>query len=111
MLAALAAPAGAKITVLRNGVDLEYFAPVEDIPRDPATLVISGKMSYHANVAMALQLVQEIMPKVWAKRPETRVCIVGKDPPKTIRQFQNPNITVTGTVNDRAHTCRHHALH
>ena len=65
--------------MLPNGVDLEYFTLGTE-PREPATLVFSGKMSYHANVTAALMLVQEIMPHVWAKRPEVRVWIVGKDP-------------------------------
>jgi glycosyltransferase involved in cell wall biosynthesis len=62
---------------------------------------MSGKMSYHANVTMALHLVQEIMPHVWAQQPETRVCIVGKDPSRAIQDLsRNPNIIVTGTVSD-----------
>lgn len=93
-----------RVTVLPNGVDLEYFT-VGIEPREPATLVFSGKMSYHANVTAALMLVQEIMPHVWAKRPEVQVCIVGKDPPREIRNLtqKTPNPTsviVTGTVSD-----------
>ncbi|HEX2923859.1 MAG TPA: glycosyltransferase, partial [Chloroflexota bacterium] len=41
---------GAEVAVVPNGVDLEYFRPLEG-PREPATLVFSGKMSYHANVS------------------------------------------------------------
>jgi glycosyltransferase involved in cell wall biosynthesis len=89
------------IDVLSNGVDLDYFKPDEGIAREPATVVASGKMSYHANIAMALRLVQEIMPSVWARQPEVKVWIVGKDPPRSIQNLaQHPNITVTGTVDD-----------
>jgi sugar transferase (PEP-CTERM/EpsH1 system associated) len=91
----------AAITVLRNGVDLDYFRPDPGVHRQPATIVISGKMSYHANVTMALHFVQDIMPLVWARRPDTQVCIVGKDPPKSIQDLtQNPKISVTGMVRD-----------
>jgi len=75
------------ITILPNGVDLDYFKPM-DVPRDPATLVLTGKMSYHANVAAALYLVREIMPRVWAQRPDVKLCIVGKDPPKEITKLK-----------------------
>ena len=75
------------ITVLPNGVDLNYFSPM-DVPRSPATLVLTGKMSYHANVAAALYLVREIMPRVWAQRPDAKLCIVGKDPPKEITKLK-----------------------
>jgi polysaccharide biosynthesis protein PslH len=91
----------AEITVLPNGVDLDYFAPSTEIVREPATIVLSGKMSYHANVAMALHLVNHILPLVWSEMPEVKLWIVGKDPPDSIRKLaQNPLITVTGTVPD-----------
>lgn len=89
------------VSVLPNGVDLAYFQPETEEVRDPATLVISGKMSYHANVSMALHMVQSIMPRVWAQRPEVQLCIVGKDPPREIQVLdEHPAITVTGTVKD-----------
>jgi polysaccharide biosynthesis protein PslH len=97
-------PAGTSISaisVLPNGVDLDYFQPDESITREPATVVLSGKMSYHANVAMALHLIQDIMPIVWARRPDAKVVIVGKDPPREVLALaQNPAVTVTGTVED-----------
>jgi glycosyltransferase involved in cell wall biosynthesis len=89
------------ISVLPNGVDLEYFYPNSDIKRDTATVVFTGKMSYHANISMAKYLVSEIMPLVWKARPETHLFIVGKNPPSEIKNFDvNPFITVTGTVED-----------
>jgi glycosyltransferase involved in cell wall biosynthesis len=89
------------IEVLRNGVDLAYFTQDGSARREPSTLVVSGKMSYHANVTMALHLIQDIMPCVWAARPEVRVEIVGKDPPKAIQDLaQDPRVVVTGTVGD-----------
>ena len=89
------------ISILPNGVDLEYFQPPNGISREPATLVVSGKMSYHANISMALYLVKEIMPLVWEKRPEVKLWIVGKDPNREISKLaENPLVTVTGTVPD-----------
>ena len=89
------------ITVLSNGVDLEYFHPNPDIQKEPETLVFSGKMSYHANVSMVKYLVREIMPKVWMKRPKVRLVVVGKDPSAEVRAFgDDPRIEITGTVED-----------
>lgn len=91
----------APISVLPNGVDLEFFRPNIDVKRDNNTLVFSGKMSYHANVSMVNYLVAEILPRVWGKRPEVRLMIVGKDPGSDIRTLgADPRITVTGTVDD-----------
>jgi sugar transferase (PEP-CTERM/EpsH1 system associated) len=90
-----------KIEILPNGVDLEYFTPLPGTQRDPATLVISGKMSYHANISMTNHLVEHIMPYIWEKRPDVKLWIVGKDPPQEIRQLsERPEVTVTGFVAD-----------
>ena len=97
-------PAGkspSEISVLPNGVDLEYFHPSAESQRDPETLIFSGKMSYHANISMAKYLVEEIMPLVWKFRPASRLYIVGKDPAPAIKKMaRNSLITVTGTVAD-----------
>jgi len=99
-----------RLNVLPNGVDLDHFTPGDE-PHDPATVVFSGKMSYHANITAALHLANDIMPRVWDQRPDAQLTIVGKDPPTEIRALagpegqsaiQNPKskIAVTGTVPD-----------
>ncbi|MCR4408269.1 MAG: glycosyltransferase [Anaerolineae bacterium] len=90
----------APVLVLTNGVDLDYFSPM-DVPRAPESLVFSGKMSYHANVAAVLYLAQEIMPLVWARRPQATLTLVGQNPPPVIRALAaDPRIQVTGYVPD-----------
>ena len=97
-------PKGAKpapVSVLPNGVDLDYFHPKPEVARDPDAIVFSGKMSYHANISMAKYLVGEIMPLVWKQRPSAKVLIVGKDPTAEILEFgRHPRVKVTGTVED-----------
>jgi sugar transferase (PEP-CTERM/EpsH1 system associated) len=91
----------APISILPNGVDLAYFSVDGNRPRAPATLVISGKMSYHANVSMVLYFVNEILPRIWYQRSDVELWIVGKDPPREILTLaKHPKITVTGTVPD-----------
>jgi len=67
-----------KITTLPNGVDLKHFNPNGGGTPQANTLVVSGKMSYHANISMVLNLIQKIMPEVWEHRPEARLWVVGK---------------------------------
>ena len=89
------------VEVLPNGVDLGYFKPVEGIERNKKDIVLSGKMSYHANVTMVMEFMQDIMPHVWVKHANVQVWIVGKDPPQSLQVLaDNPNIHVTGTVDD-----------
>ncbi len=98
-LGKLAAKEKSSIDVLPNGVDLKYFKPGDFSNREPATLVVSGKMSYHANINMVLYLVKEILPLIWQHQPEVKLWIVGKDPSKEIQVLaDNPAITVTGYV-------------
>ena len=90
------------ITVLPNGVDLKYFTP-GTAPRDPDTIVFSGKLSYHANVTAALHLVNDLMPRVWRERPNVRVNIVGHNPPRQLRDLithHASGITLLGSVPD-----------
>lgn len=104
------------ISVLPNGVDLEYFRPPTEA-RDQATVVFAGKMSYHANLTAAVHLIEEIMPRVWRRRPEVKIVVAGKNPPRVLRALAssanglagNPHnasvvgaekVKVTGTVPD-----------
>ncbi len=101
LLALVADGAPPALDVLPNGVDLDYFTPGEPAEREPCTLVVSGKMSYHANVTMVLNLASEIMPRIWAHEPQVTLWIVGKDPaPEVAALAGHPQITVTGTVPD-----------
>lgn len=89
-----------RIVVVPNGVDLDHFAPTRAV-REPATLVMSGKMSYHANVAAVVRFAEDVLPRIRAVRPDVRLVVVGKDPaPDVVRLGAQPGIEVTGTVPD-----------
>jgi glycosyltransferase involved in cell wall biosynthesis len=88
------------IIVLPNGVDQAYFAPYAG-PRRAETLVFSGKLSYHANVAAALYLMKHILPRIWRQRPSVRLILAGSDPPWMLRRLaRHPRIELTGYVPD-----------
>ncbi|GHO46321.1 glycosyltransferase [Ktedonospora formicarum] len=90
----------AKITALPHGIDQEYYQYYRG-ERQPETLIFSGKMSFHANVAGALHLVQKIMPLIWRERPQVRLVIAGSKPPTSIRALaKDSRIEVTGYVAD-----------
>jgi glycosyltransferase involved in cell wall biosynthesis len=90
----------AKVAVVPNGVDLDYFRPLAG-EREPATLVFSGKMSYHANVSAVLHFVRHVLPLIRAVRPDVRLRVVGSQPPRSIQTLaRDPAIAVTGYVPD-----------
>jgi glycosyltransferase involved in cell wall biosynthesis len=92
----------ARVRTLPNGVDSDYFVP-GDPPNGPPRIVLSGKMSYHANVTAALTLVNDIMPLVWAQRPEVEVVVAGSAPARAVQQLASMHsgrVQVTGYVAD-----------
>jgi glycosyltransferase involved in cell wall biosynthesis len=95
--------AASKIDVVPNGVDLEHFSFCGPEHRHATRIVFTGKMSYHANVTAGLHLVNEIMPAVWAQRPDAEVWLVGKDPAPELRALAEQHadtgrVIVTGEV-------------
>ena len=91
----------ATVTVVTNGVDLDYFRPFRSVQRDQETIVFTGKMSYHANIAAVLFFAGEILPLIWRKAPDVRFQVVGKDPDAAVQRLaDDERIEVTGTVPD-----------
>jgi sugar transferase (PEP-CTERM/EpsH1 system associated) len=99
-LALSALAPGVEVSVVPNGVDLDHFQPLAGEP-EPATIVLSGKMSYHANVSAALYFAREVLPLVRRARPDAQLRIVGSRPPRDLAQLaRDPAVTVTGYVPD-----------
>jgi polysaccharide biosynthesis protein PslH len=96
----LARVPNARIEVVGNGVDCNFFAQpaAENAPRQ--NVLFMGRMDYHANIDAALYFVREVWPLVRERRPELRLVIVGAQPPKAILDLREKGITVTGTVDD-----------
>lgn len=95
-----AAAPSRRFAVLPNGVDVESFAYHDPGDRRPE-VVFSGALSYHANDTAVLHLVEEIMPRVWALRPDVRLVVVGPSPSRALRRHaaSNPErLRLTGWV-------------
>jgi sugar transferase (PEP-CTERM/EpsH1 system associated) len=88
------------IQVVPNGVDVEFFRPLEE-PPVANSLIFVGHMGVFHNVDAALFLAQEILPRLQRTFPDCRLTIVGAEPARQIQQLaQNPAVTVTGFVPD-----------
>jgi sugar transferase (PEP-CTERM/EpsH1 system associated) len=88
------------MSVLPNGVDLDYFS-FFDGKRESDTIVFLGKMSYYINVASVLWFYREIFPLIRKEAPAARLLIVGRDPDARILDLRrDPCVEVTGTVPD-----------
>ncbi len=86
------------ITVIRNGVDMEFFYPLSR--KKTQEIVFTGNMKYPPNVDAAQFLAKEIMPLVWKKKPETRLLLAGASPHRKVRNLGNKKVKVSGWMDD-----------
>lgn len=91
-------PAANAVTI-PNGVDTEYFSPM-DLPEDYPSLIFEGNMSFGPSVDAICYFHSEIFPSIKRQLPETKLWIVGKDPAQAVLDLRSDDVTVTGFVDD-----------
>jgi sugar transferase (PEP-CTERM/EpsH1 system associated) len=83
-----------------NGVDSEYFCPV-DTPYDPDTIAFVGRMDYYPNQQSMFEFCRNVWPLLKGRRPRAKLFIVGADPSPQVRRLGDiEGVTVTGSVPD-----------
>jgi polysaccharide biosynthesis protein PslH len=85
-----------KVSVVPNGVDIELFKPADVEPK-PDSLLFFGAMNYYPNQDGLSYFVEQIFPLILAKRPRTKLWVVGPAP-DSVKRLQSANIEVTGFV-------------
>lgn len=95
---------GLDITVVPNGVDLDFLRPGV-VPPQPGlkqpALVFTGKMDYRPNVDAVLWLVETVLPLVVAEAPGVHLYVVGQKPHARLAALaDHPAVTITGRVPD-----------
>ena len=87
-----------EILIIPNGVDHDYFKPME---RDKLyDLVFTGNMSYPPNVNAVEYLANEIMPIVWKTLPNAKLYIAGATPDPKVKKVASERIIVSGWLDD-----------
>lgn len=85
-----------------TGVDVEFFARPEagDFPRHD--LVFLGSMDWMPNIDGMRYFLEEVLPLIRSRRPNTSVAIVGRNPSSETKRLAEsiPDVLVTGTVDD-----------
>lgn len=87
------APA-ARVTVVPNGVDVDYFGPSP--PGSPQRLVFTGNMQTLPNVDAVDWFCREVMVHL----PEVSLDIVGLNPSREVQALAGPRVAVHGSVPD-----------
>src|SRR5258706_129137 len=91
----------ANVQVISNGVDIRHLGPINGAGISPQ-VVFCGVMNYAPNEEGMLWFVRDIWPLVRARRPDSRLVIVGSDPTTTLRAAcaGDTMIQITGRVAD-----------
>jgi len=87
-----------KIVVVINGVDTDFFKPMQ--MKKEYDIVFTGNMGYAPNVNAAEFLANEILPIVHQKKPGITLMLAGATPHAIVQALKNESITVTGWVAD-----------
>lgn len=88
-----------EVNIIENGVG-DSFLNYTQKKEKKFDVIFSGNMSYAPNVDAARFLINEIMPVVWAKFPETKVVLAGSNPTNYIKSLACDRVVVTGWVDD-----------
>ena len=99
----LAAYVQSPISVIPNGVDLEYFQPSRASGPGyiPNRILFTGNMSYRPNVEAVRHFVADILPGIRREIPEVQLYIVGMDPSAAVRRLADGDrVVITGRVED-----------
>ena len=90
----------ADVSVVPNGVDLEYFTPSGKSGSAP-TIVFTGAMDYFPNVDAVTWFCGSIYPRIRRAVPEAAFLIVGRNPTPNVRALGRlSGVEVTGAVED-----------
>lgn len=92
---------GAPVSVVGNGVDVEYFRPPADAPAR-AGVVFTAVFDYAPNVEGAAWLVERVWPMVRAAVPDASLLLVGARPSARVQALGRPatGVRVVGQVPD-----------
>jgi sugar transferase (PEP-CTERM/EpsH1 system associated) len=94
----LAIPSNKKISIVPNGVDTGHFENSHVSKK--YDIVFAGNMNYPPNIAAAIFLVEEILPKLKSQFPNVTVLIAGANPSTEVLNLATESITVSGWMND-----------
>ena len=91
---------GVPVSLVGNGVDLDYFRPLGDAKR-PGSIVFTGVMDYFPNIDAVVWFCDEVLPLVHAQMPEASFVICGSRPVRAVRRLaKRRGVSVTGRVPD-----------
>lgn len=92
---------GSIITEVPNGVDVDYFSPVET-EKEANSLIFAGGLSWYPNIDAMRFFAYEIWPLLKEKIPDVKMHLVGRSAPSDLVELgkTDPRFQVHGFVDD-----------
>jgi sugar transferase (PEP-CTERM/EpsH1 system associated) len=91
---------GAPVSLVGNGVDLDYFRST-GVAKRPGSIVFTGVMDYFPNIDAVVWFCDEVLPIVQQQIPGAGLTICGSRPAAAVRRLaKRRGVTVTGRVPD-----------
>ncbi len=89
-----------QVDVIANGVDIQYFAKTKKQKPKAPTVLFVGQFKWLPNSDATKFLVSEIWPRIKSKIANSKLWIVGRNPPDDIKNFASADVRVDGDVED-----------
>lgn len=74
-----------RVNVVENGVDTAYFLP-QARRRSANRLLFLGSLDWRPNLDGVAMLLDRVFPAVRASEPSAQLCLVGRNPPESLRR-------------------------
>lgn len=88
------------ISVVANGVDLDFFSKVKKrLPQNPTVLFV-GTFKWLPNIEAVQEIVKHIWPLILQNLPSAKLKIVGFSPTAKIKAYASDSIEVLGGIDD-----------
>jgi sugar transferase (PEP-CTERM/EpsH1 system associated) len=91
----------AVVSVVTNGVDVDYFTPRDRLAEAP-TLIFAGSMDWYPNADAMLWFAREIWPALKERIGSIEMDVLGRLPPRELEDLaaRDPSFRVHGFVED-----------
>ncbi len=70
---------GAPVTIVPNGVDLDYYQPTTETSENQSLLFV-GSLDWHPNIDGVTEFVRHVLPLVRSRKPQATLRIIGRRP-------------------------------
>lgn len=93
---------GTRIESVPNGVDIEYFNPLQNTLQKKNSLVFAGGLNWYPNTAAMVFFAEKIWPLLKQRIPDIEMNVIGQDPPESLLALakHDDGFKVHGFVND-----------